>query len=145
MELSNYIYKINEIILQINNLMNQNNFLMANQMNNLMKQMNDINNINNFGNNNNFNHNFEFLYNPKDLYNFVFQDDDGNSTIITINKNKTINELLNAYFQKIGKIEYINNYNKIRFQYNYDNLVDIKEKQISKILIDGAKIRVHKP
>ena len=142
MELSNYVYKINEIILQINNLMNQNNFLMTNQMNNLMQQMNGINNINNFGNINNYNPKFELLYNPKDIYNFVFEKSNGNSITISINKKKTINELLNAYFQKIGKSEYINNYNTIGFHYNFDNLVNLKEEKIEKILNYGAKINV---
>ena len=113
MELSNYIYKINEIILQINNLMNQN--MMVNQMNNLIQPMNNINNINNIGNNFNvnFNPNLDLLYNPEDVYNFVFHNEFGQSATISINKKKTINELLNAYFKKIGKIEYINNYNKL--------------------------------
>ena len=105
-QLNNYVYKFNELIMQINNLMNLlNNQLnyQINKSNNSMNMMN-LNQINmkDFSNKEN---------NNKTYFTFKFESLKGNS-YLSLDGNKTINDLINEYFRKINRFEYIDNYDK---------------------------------
>ena len=149
MKISEHVYQINEIIKQMSNLMNQINF--PNQMNNLMNQMN---NIMSMQNNFNFNDNIGFsldnqnISKPKkfDIFNIPFKRETGQQSNVIIQKNKTINELINLYFQHINLTEFINNYEKsFSFWYNGENLVNLKEMKVEEKLSDGCcPIEVYK-
>ena len=109
---SNYVSKINEIILQINNIINS-----QNQMNEMMQM-----NMMNFQNN--FNLDFNPLLNnqpPKlniRMINVIFE---YRSQIINITAEEylPITEVINRFLKTIYKPELINNYkNNIKFLYN---------------------------
>ena len=149
MKISEHVYQINEIIKQMNNLMNQINI--PNQMNNLMNQMNNIMSIqNNFNFNNNIGFSLDNQNIPKpkkfEIFNIPFKNETGQKNIVQIQKNKTIGELINSYFQHINLIEFINNYDmSFSFWYNGENLVNLKEKKVEEKMKDGCcPIEVYK-
>ena len=129
-QLNNYVYKFNELIMQINNLMNLlNNQLnyQINKSNNSMNMMN-LNQINmkDFSNKEN---------NNKTYFTFKFESLKGNS-YLSLDGNKTINDLINEYFRKINKFEYINNYDKkFTFLYNSKKINSCKDSKIDKYFI----------
>ena len=102
-QLSNHVYKINEIIAEMNNIINNqmNNCMMA-PMNNLMNQMN------NFLNFHNINQNFMFdkekfdIFKKKGLVNVIFRKKDQPSINIVTERNTTFKNVLQIYFNKIG-------------------------------------------
>ena len=152
-QISTHISKINEIITMMNNIINQMNNPMINQLNNLMNNhVYQMNNLMNMGNEINFNCNLNNCFNqnnniinPNDIYNFHFRHCDGSKLIIVIDSNKTIKELINSYFLKIGKYEYINNYEKeYYFEINNELLNKYEEKKIKDILKNGNDILVKK-
>ena len=148
-EVNAYVYKINQIILQINNIINlnlnnnnssnflshnktneENNFINMNIFNNMMNQMN--NNMNN-----------DILNNKKkddiDYINVNFIKDNGQKTLLSIDNNKTINELLNMYCQKNNRFELIDNYDQyLAFLFN----AEVLNKKKNKIIKDMG-IRDH--
>ena len=150
-QLSNYIYNINDIILQMNNIINQINNPMINSINNQLNQFNNsMKMINNNQMNFNINNNIQF---PNQLNNEILNNNSpincinigfkynhtGGSpeNILFVNKNLTINELLNLYLKRINKLEYINKYdNYYRFLYNSLNLNICKDKTIGEINIE---------
>ena len=114
-QLSNYTFKINEIILEINNILNnQMNNPMLNQNNILMGQMNFMNFENKFNYNMNPLNNDIIPQEPSEIefYNVCFIKNSHPETVINIGKNLTLNELLTLYFKKINKPELINNHKK---------------------------------
>ena len=145
-QLSNHINKINEIIIQMNIIINQMNLPMINQLNNIMNNhVKNINYLKNMGNDINFNFNFNQNYerdnfqilNPEDIYNITFDHSNGSKFNIIVDKNKTIGELIEIYFKKVGKPEIINNYiNKYFFECNSQNLNNYKEKKIKDMLVN---------
>ena len=131
-QLSNYTFKINEIILEINNILNnQMNNPMLNQNNILMGQMNLMNFENKFNYNMNPLNNDIIPQEPFEIkyYNVKFETKTGLRTLIKAEKNLTLNELLTLYFKKINKPEFINNYKwPMKFLFNANCL----EEQFSK-------------
>ena len=109
-QLNNHIYKINEIIAEMNNIINNqmNNCMMA-PMNNLMNQMNNFMNFGQFNPN--------FIFNKENLENFKSQDivnvtfeKDNIRMNIKVERNSTIKNLLKLYFIKINRHYLIDNY-----------------------------------
>ena len=147
-QISNYIYKINEIILQMNTIIiNQLNSPMIGQINNLIN--NQINQMDNFINNNqqinyNFNDNQclkrgENILNNNNLTNIVFKNCNGTTINIKIDEEKEIQELINLYFKKIGKPDLINNYN-LKYSFiegTLGSLEKYKNQKIKDILKNG--------
>ena len=144
-QLSNHIYKVNEIIVNLNNIMNHINNPMINNFNN---QMNKMNNCMGFINSNRpiynmkidsfpKNNNIEVLNNDDELLNIGFKLNHSGGPLdknIVISKNKTINELLNLYLEKIHKDEYIDKYdNNFTFLYNGEDIKKYKDKKIEEI------------
>ena len=152
-QLSNYIYNINDIIIQMNNIINHINNPMIKAINN---QLNQINNNMKMINNNqmyfNINNNMQF---PNQMNNEILNNNDfkncinigfkninlGGTVFLFVNKNLTINELLNLYLKRINKLEYIDKYdNYYRFLYNDILLNDCKEKTIKELNISNYTI-----
>ena len=103
-ELNNCTYKINEYIKQFNNIMNQIMIALNNQFN---EQNNKINNPMNMMDINPINlnmNNFPNFEKKNDIFfSFKFRDSNGN-TYLSLNGNKTINDLINDYFRKKIKL-----------------------------------------
>ena len=127
----------------MNNPMINQNIEQINNMNNLINDIN-INNMN-FPINNINNYNFIQNNNENKIRtNIMFQHQSGRKTIISIERDKTIKELLNKYFQNNNRTEFINNYEKkFKFIYNAKNIVNEKEEKIENIIMDPATIIVH--
>ena len=106
--------------------------IMNNGMNNLMNQMN---NFMNMGNIFNLNENVNPIpENKKEMLNVIFKRCNLDSINVYIEKNKTINELINSYLIKIGKNDLINNYeDKMNIIYNGENIITQKNKKIEEI------------
>ena len=142
-QMNNYINKINEIIIQMNTIINQMNCPMINQLNNLMNNnVNNMNNLMNIGNNINFNLNQNCgEENIKEIFNIQFYHCNGTKINIVMDTNKTIGELINIYFKRIGKPEFINNYShKYYFEFNGCLLNNIEEKKIKDSLFNNINI-----
>ena len=147
-ELNNYVIKVNDIITQMYNVINQLNNSIPNQFNN---QMNSMENFMNMMNMNQMNFNLNINNNNLNLedkneqitYCNVLFNNSNTKTLISMDVNKTINELLNEYLKKINKIELINNYdNKIFFNYNAQQLNDKKDSKIKDVFDKLAEIYV---
>ena len=144
-QISDHIYKINIIINQMTNIMNQMHSPMINQLNNLM-----INQMNNFANLNqkmncNFNLNNSLQNQNINLTNIIFDHCNGTKVTLIVDTSKTIGELLNLYFEKIKKPELINNYeNLYYFEYNNMKIEKYKEKKIKDILDENCHILAKK-
>ena len=144
MKINEHIFQINEIIKMMNNIMNQ--ISIPNQINNLMNQMNNIipmqNNFN-FNNNNKFSLDQNFV--KSNDFNIYFKSEIGQKNLVVIQKNKSINELINSYFQHIKLADFIDNYDRsYSFWYNGKNLINFKEKKVKEILQNGCPIEVCK-
>ncbi len=121
-QVSNYVSKINEIIIQINNIINS-----QNKMNHMM-QMNMMNNNDIMNFENNFKPNINPLLNnqiPQQLndrkINIVFNYQ-GNKINIVAEEYLPINEVINRFLKKIGKLDLINNYkNEMAFYQEVQN------------------------
>ena len=144
-QISNHVYQINEIIIQMNKIINQMYLPNFNQMNNLMGQMNNLigNQININQNFPNFNEMQNFGFNNKnenfnDIIYIKFIKSDANPIGININKNKSIEELLNLYLKRSG----LNYIDKLIILYNGESLLNLKEKKIREILENGCTITV---
>ena len=145
-QVSNHINQINVIIIKMNNLINEiNNPInspMINQMNNLM---NSMNNCMNFGNQINYNNYIDYPSKEnKIILNITFNYNETIS-VVQMEGNETINELINLYLQKINLSYLINNYEDIFFFY-YDSecLERLKDKKVKDILQNGSCIKVIK-
>ena len=153
-ELSFHINKINYIIIQMNSFINnqinssQLSKDMNAQMNNFMMMNNNSINFNMNMNNNlfpNIQENDDNLIEKirtDNLINIVFNYNEKHSNIQTVNKKLSINDLLNLYFKKINKIEYINNYNKFFHFYYNGKIINNSKEIIENILKDNSVITV---
>ncbi len=147
-EISNNANKIQELILQINNIMNQMNQMdqMNYQLNAQINQMNNYMNMMEINQMNLNNNNLISKEKRNDLIcNIQFQDVTKKITVIQFfDKNKTINELINQYFVKIGRNDYVDNYDKYYyFLYNSSELNEIKNMKIKESnLRDFSRIYV---
>ena len=115
----------------MNNIINNqiNCSIMNNGMNNLMNQMN---NFMNMGNLFNLNENVDPMPEIKNkMLQVIFEGNNLGRINVCVDKNNTINELINSYLLKIGKNDLINNYEKkFSFFYNGKNLLAQKNKKI---------------
>ena len=152
-QLNNYIFKVNEIIFKLNNIMNQINNPMSY---NFTNQMNKMNNYMEFINSNrpNYNikidsfpqkNNIEILSNEDELLNIGFKLNHSGGPLdinLVISKNKTVNELLNLFLEKIHKEDYIDKYDtNFTFLFIGDDIKKYKDKNIEKInLVDKSYI-----
>ena len=59
--------------------------------------------------------NNEYIIGP--IYSIRFVENNGNTTIVILENENTINEMLESYLQKKGKVEIIGKNNKIYFMY----------------------------
>ena len=148
-EVNAYVYKINQIILQINNIINlnlnnnnSNNFLFNNRINKANNLIN-MNNFMNMMNQMNNNMNDDILINKKkeniNYAKVTFIKVNGPKTELSIDNNKTVNELLNIYFQKNNRFEFIDNYEK-NFVFLF-NAIFLNEKKNE--IIKDMNIRNH--
>ena len=128
-ELSLHITKINDIIIQMNNYINQinnsqlfidinnqknqmNNFMMNNPMNFNMNMNMNMNMNNNLFPNMNKQDDFNEIIHKDNLINIqFFYHEMLSANIQFANRTLTINDLLNLYLKKINKRELVNNYN----------------------------------
>ena len=113
MQLNNHLYKINEIILEMNNIINnQMKNTMMEPMNNLINQMLNFQNINP-----NFVLNKDYLKNF-DIVNVTFIKNSLRLNI-PVESSTIFNDVLKLYFTKINMPELIDNYNgKMTFLLN---------------------------
>ena len=126
----NYASKINEIIIQINNIINS-----QKQMNHMM-QMNMMNNNDIMNFENNFKPNINPLLNnqiPQQLndrkINIVFNYQ-GIKINIVAEEYLPINEVINRFLKKISKLDLINNYKNEMAELDYSK--NVKEINISR-------------
>ena len=158
-ELSVHINRINDIIIQMNNVVNQMNMPFINNINNQLNEMNNfmlmMNQINN-NNMNNMNNNKKDYY-EDDLYhqivkseqfrkdtfvNIQFNYNSIKVNIPYVNKNLTINELINLYLVRT-RPWLINNYdNYYFFILNGSIINDCKNKFITTLIRDNCVIKV---
>ena len=147
-ELNNYVIKVNDIITQMYNVLNQLNNPIPNQFNN---QMNNMENFMNMMNMNQMNFNLNMNNNNLNLedkneqitYCNILFNNSNTRTLISMDINKTINELLNEYLKRINKIDLIDNYdNKFSFIYNANKLNDNKDSKIKNFFDKLAEIYV---
>ena len=120
-QLNNHLSQVNQIILEMNNIINSQ---MNNSFNmNLMNQMN-MNNIINLNNQINFSDNSLFnkqnlLNNNTTFINVTFRTLSGLKILIPVEENTKIKNIIKLFFQRINKIDYIDNYkDKMSFIYN---------------------------
>ena len=132
-QISIHISKINEIIFEMNNILNnQINSPFINPFNNLMCRMNNFNNFNFNQNIPLFNKKVENIVN-KDVLNVTFKSSHFQTNIIA-DSNITIKELLKKFFLRINQPELIDNYkDKLHLLFNGVKLDDSNEKPIIQI------------
>ena len=141
-------YLLNDLKLQINKvneIINQMNIIIVNQINNqnmnqCNMQLNDMINYMNMINNNqmnfNINNNNFFAEKREALYcNISFVEDNGNKTFISIDIEKTINDLLNEFCRKNNCLNLLDNYDKhFIFFFDAKKLNQKKEEKIKNII-----------
>ena len=94
------------------------------------------------------NNNYSYFQNSpkpnKDKLNILFEIGGNNKKItIVIDRNLKVKHLLNQFFSKINRPEFINNYeDKITFLNNSNRLNKLKEKKIKELLVDFSIIKV---
>ena len=131
-KLSDHIFQINSIILEINNMINQINITYENNQNNFIQMNNNIP-FNPLNFNMNLNPFFNQLYSEpliKQKINVTF-DFNNNKTNLVLDDNISINEMLILFLKRIGKEDYIGK-NEYRFIYsgeiiNFDDKRQIKD------------------
>ena len=145
-ELNNYFLKVNDIIIQMYNIINQLNTPVSNKFNNQMEKIENFMNMNQMNFNSNINTNIILGDNNKEknYCNIIFNNSNF-KTFIPIDINKNINELLNEYLKKIKRIKLIDNYdNKFLFIYNGNKLNENKDSKIKNIFLSKfGEIYVH--
>ena len=136
-ELSLHINRINEIILQMNLVLNEMNYPINNQFNIQMNEMNkfmDMMNVNQMNFNNNAMDNSFKIKENKFMHNVQFVESTGIKYLISIEEDKTINELLNEYCRKSNKFDLVDNYDDyINFIHNASVINKQKNQQIKEL------------
>ena len=120
-KLANVVYRINASFAKIYSIEEKSNFDFFEQMNNLIK---DINNIKYKELPKIKNNNISTDINLDSIKNINFKTTLGNKTTLEIDKNNTIDELLKKYLDKINKSGIINNNieESLYFTYNAEKL-----------------------
>jgi len=118
-KITNIVYKINSVFSKITSFEEKSNFNFLEQMNNLIKEINNskYNELPKIENNNISGINLDLIKNIN------FKTTLGNKTTIEIEKNKTIDDLLKKYLEKINKISILTNSDEsLYFTYNAEKL-----------------------
>ena len=120
-KIANVVYRINTAFAKIYSIEEKSNFDFFEQMNNLIK---DINNIKYKELPKIKNNNISTDINLDSIKNINFKTTLGNKTTLEIDKNNTIDELLKKYLDKINKSDIINNNTEgsLYFTYNAEKL-----------------------
>ena len=119
-KIANVVYRINTAFAKIYSIGEKSNFDFFEQMNNLIK---DINNIKYKELPKIKNNNISTDINLDSIKNINFKTTLGNKTTLEIDKNNTIDELLKKYLDKINKSDIINNTEEsLYFTYNAEKL-----------------------
>jgi hypothetical protein len=120
-KIANVVYRINTAFAKIYSIEEKSNFDFFEQMNNLIK---DINNIKYKELPKIKNNNISTDINLDSIKNINFKTTLGNKTTLEIDKNNTIDELLKKYLDKINKSDINNNNNEesLYFTYNAEKL-----------------------
>ena len=135
-QLNDYMLKINEIILEMNNIINihinssNSNFLNLNQM-----QMNNIMN---------FNANLNPAFKPKKNLMTILFNDRSNIITVSVDKNEDLTEyeIIKLFLNKINRPDLIGDYEKeLYFLFNGQKF-GYKEKKIKGKLSNGSSITV---
>ena len=119
-KITNIVYKINSAFSKISSIEDKSSYNFLEQMNNLIK---DINNnkckeLPKIQNNKNISG-----INPESIKIINFKTTLGNKTTLEIDKNNSIDELLKKYLEKINKTDIINNTEEsLYFTYNAEKL-----------------------
>ena len=144
-ELSIYVNKVNEIIIQMNLIMNKMNYPIINQPNIQMNEMNNfmnMMNVNQMNLNNNIENNFE-INKKKFFYNFQFSESNGKVIGFPFEIDKSCNDLFNEYCRRSNNFNFIDNYdNYIDFIFNASLINKLKEKKIKEVFKGSPKINV---
>ena len=118
-KITNIVYKINSVFSKITSFEEKPNFNFLEQMNNLIKEINNTkyNELPKIEKNNISGINIDLIKNIN------FKTTLGNKTTIEIEKNKTIDDLLKKYLEKINKSSILtNNDESLYFTYNAEKL-----------------------
>jgi hypothetical protein len=118
-KITNIVYKINSVFSKMTSFEEKSNFNFLEQMNNLIKEINNAkyNELPKIENNNISGMNLD------SIKNINFKTTLGNKTTIEIEKNKTIDDLLKKYLEKINKISILTtNDESLYFTYNAEKL-----------------------
>ena len=119
-KIANVVYRINATFAKIYSIKEKSNFDFFEQMNNLIK---DINNIKYKELPKIKNNNISTDINLDSIKNINFKTTLGNKTTLEIDKNNTIDELLKKYLDKINKSDINNNTEEsLYFTYNAEKL-----------------------
>ena len=119
-KIANVVYRINTAFAKNYSIEEKSNFDFFEQMNNLIK---DINNIKYKELPKIKNNNISTDINLDSIKNINFKTTLGNKTTLEIDKNNTIDELLKKYLDKINKSDIINNTEEsLYFTYNAEKL-----------------------
>ena len=132
-QLSNYMFKINEIILEMNNIIN---FHLNVSNNNLVNQMNNFIN---------FNQNLNPIYKQekKNYINVLFIDTFNDTKVnVFVEDDSTEFDIIKVYLNKINRPDLIIDFEKeLNFLFN-ENKFGFKNKIISDRLRNGCQIKV---
>ena len=153
-EINDYISKINDIITQVNDIVNQNqsqnesynyniNFDSIRQK--IHKRKNYMNKIEfrQISNDLGSNYYSDEISSSKNWLNIKFLHLSGHFTYISIDGNRTMNELFNLYCEKNDRFDLVNNYDKhFEFIYNVNKLNNFKNKKIFDIIKGKSTITV---
>ena len=153
-EINDYISKINDIITQVNDIVNQNqsqnesynyniNFDSIRQK--IHKRKNYMNKIEfrQISNDLGSNYYSDEISSSKNWLNIKFLHLSGHFTYISIDGNKTKNELFNLYCEKNERSDLVNNYdNHYQFIYNVNKLNNYKSKKIFEMIKGKSTITV---
>ena len=118
-KITNIVYKMNSVFSKMTSFEEKSNFNFSEQMNNLIKEINNAkyNELPKIENNNISGMNLD------SIKNINFKTTLGNKTTIEIEKNKTIDDLLKKYLEKINKISILTtNDESLYFTYNAEKL-----------------------
>ena len=120
----------------MNLVLNEMNFPINNQFNIQMNEMNkfmDMMNVNQMNFKNNMDNSFKIKEN-KFMHNVQFVESTGIKYLISIEEDKTLNELLNEYCRKSNKFDLVDNYDDyINFIYNASVINKQKNQQIKEL------------
>jgi hypothetical protein len=129
-KITNIVYKINSVFSKMTSFEEKSNFNFLEQMNNLIKEINNAkyNELPKIENNNISGMNLD------SIKNINFKTTLGNKTILEMDKNNSIDELLKKYLDRINKSDIINNPEEsLYFTYNAEKLEFGDQRKIEEV------------